>query len=72
MRKTYNSDKNSGLANYEEKTEYMKVRRWRDGRLAEEFLKVGSYNLKKVLAFKYLGTKITKSNSMEYEILKRI
>jgi hypothetical protein len=40
----------------EEKTDYIDIRRRRDGRQTEEFLKVGSYSSKKLSEFKYLGT----------------
>jgi len=58
--------------NEEKKTEYMEISRQRYGRQVEDFLKVGPYSFKNVSQFKYLGTMITQSNNMEYEILKRI
>jgi len=61
-----------GLQINEEKTEYMEISRQRYGRQVEDFLKVGLYSFKNVSQFKYLGTMITQSNDMEYEILKRI
>jgi len=51
---------------------YMEISRQRYGGQAEEFLKVGPYSFKIVSQFKYLGTMITQSNDMEYEIIKRI
>lgn len=61
-----------GLQINEEKTEYMEISRQRYRGQVEDFLKVGPYSFKNVSQFKYLGTMITKSNDMEYEILKRI
>lgn len=43
----------------------MEVGRRRDGRQAEDFLKVGSYGFEKVSEFKYPGTTIIQSNSIE-------
>jgi len=64
--------KKVGLQINEEKTEYMEISRQRQGKQAEEFLKVGPYSFKNVPQFKYLGTMITQLNNMEYEILKTI
>ncbi|KAE9521507.1 hypothetical protein AGLY_018106 [Aphis glycines] len=64
--------KRVGLQINEEKTEYMEISRQRYGKQPEEFLKVGPYRFKNVPQFKYLGSMITQSNNMEYEILKRI
>jgi len=50
----------------------MEISIQRYGRQAEEFLKVEPYSFKNISQFKYLGTMITQSNNMEYEILKRI
>jgi len=50
----------------------MEISRQRYGKQAEEFLKVGPYRFKNVPQFKYLGTMITQSNNMEYELFKRI
>ncbi|KAF0769011.1 Uncharacterized protein FWK35_00000416 [Aphis craccivora] len=50
----------------------MEISRQRYEKQAEEFLKVGPYRFKNVPQFKYLGTMITQSNNMEYELFKRI
>jgi len=56
----------------EEKTEHMEISSQRYGKQAEEFLNVGPCRFKNIPQFEYLGTMITQSNNMEYEILKRI
>lgn len=70
MLKTYRNGKKMALQINEGKTEYMEVRIRRDERQTEKTLKVRPYSLKKVSKFKYLGTMITQSNNIEYEILK--
>ncbi|KAL4141495.1 hypothetical protein QTP88_004125 [Uroleucon formosanum] len=60
-----------GLQINEEKTEYTEISRQRYGRQVD-FLEVGPYSFKNVSQFIYLGTMITQSNNMEYDILEGI